>query len=456
MKKNNILKLFLVIATLLLGTVSIWGQAALPFTYDAGNPGTAMAGLTSSGLGSDYLTSPKMKFASSGASLILNFTGTPGVLSFKIKWYQVTSVARFPGDFTVMESADGITYTNVQLYSSLSGTSLTNGVIVTETFSTLLPTSRYIKWIYTAKTNGNVAIGAINLTAGSMLSVSPKALSGFTYIYGNMPSIERSFIVGGSNFTHDISVTPPSDYEISTGSGSLFQPTNPVVLSPLGGIVNNTTIYARLRSGLTVNNYNEGILVSSVDASSLIVNCVGNVTPVPTLAMTDVSDLTLNTAVGKSNSQTLNVSAVNLNQNLILSLSGSDANQFSLSQYSVPLVNGSAPKTIITVTYSPSLVGNHTATLTMSSDGAMNVNRTLSGVSTIGTGLNDIKLSLNVSALDGNVILTSTADEIIRIYNPIGQKIIEKYAVDGLNKIPVSAKGILLVKVGNRVGKVIL
>ncbi len=456
MKKNNILKPFLVIATLLLGTVSIWGQAALPFTYDAGNPGTAMVGLTSSGLGADYSTSPKMKFASSGASLILNFTGTPGVLSFKIKWYQVTSVARFPGDFTVMESADGVTYTNVQLYSSTSGTSLTNGVVVTETFSTLLSTSRYVKWAYTAKTNGNIAIGAINLTAGSMLSVSPKSLSGFTYIYGNTSSIERSFIVGGSNFTHDISVTPPSDYEISTGTGSLFQPTNPVVLSPLGGIINNTTIYARLKSGLTVNNYNEGILVSSIDASAQTVNCVGNVTPVPTLAVTDVSDFILNAIVGRSSSQTINVSAVNLSQDLVLSLSGSDANQFSLSQYSVPLVNGSAPKTIVTITYSPSLAGNHTATLMMSSDGAMNVSRTLNGISTIGTGLNDVKMSLNVSVLDGNVIFTSSADEIIRIYNPIGQKIIEKLTVEGINKIPVSAKGVLLVKVGNRVGKVIL
>jgi hypothetical protein len=457
MKKNNVLKYSFVIITLLLGHTYMWGQASLPFTYDGGIPGSAIVGLTQSGLSTtDYTTSPKLKFASTGASLILNFSGTPGVLSFKIKWIQTTSASRFPGDFALMESSDGKTYTIVQQYNSTNGTALTNSLIITETFSTLLSTSRYLKWIYTAKTNGNIAIGAINLSAGSILSVSPKILSGFTYISGNMSSVERSFTVGGRNFTHDISITPPLDYEISTGSGSSFQPTNNVVLSPLGGVINNATIYTRLKSGLTASNYNESILVSSIDASSQTVSCVGNVTPVPTLAITDVSDLALKATVGSSNSQTINISAVNLSHDLGLSLTGSDASQFSLSQYSVPLANGSVPRTIVTVNYSPSSVGNHTATLTMSSNGAMDVSRTLNGVSTIWTGLDEVKASFNVSFLDGNLIFTSTADEIVQIYNSIGQKIMQKPTVGGLNKIPVSAKGVLLVKVGNRVAKVIL
>ncbi|HJV78278.1 MAG TPA: hypothetical protein VJ602_07850 [Paludibacter sp.] len=436
----------------------MWGQATLPFAYDAGNPGSSIVGLTQSGLGTvDYSSSPKMKFSSTGASLTLNFTGTPGVLSFKIKWYQMTSASRFPGDFTLMESSDGKMYTIVQVYNSTNGTALTNGIVVTETFSTLLPTSRYVKWIYTTRVNGNIAIGAINLTAGAVLSVSSKALSGFTYIYGNASTVERSFTVGGNNFTHDISITPPLDYEISTGTGSSFQPANTVVLSPLGGIINNTTIYARLKSGLTTSNYNENILVSSIDAASQTVSCVGSVTPVPTLAVSDVSNLSLNATVGSSNSQTINVSAVNLSHDLGLSLIGADANQFSLSQYSVPLAAGSVPKTIITVTYSPNSVGNHTATLMMSSNGAMDVSRTLNGVSTVGTGLDDVSTRLSVSVFDGNIIFTSTtADETVQIYNAIGQKIMQRPIIEGLNKIPVSEKGVLLVKVGNRVGKVIL
>jgi hypothetical protein len=460
MKRNNVLKWFFIIIALSFGNVSMWGQAALPFAYDGGNPGSVVTGLTLANQNqSNYGSSPKMKFALEKDSLLLNFTGTPGVLSFNIKWYPRPSALRFPGDFVLMESSDGKTYTIVQRYNSTNGTALTGvtGVVVTETFSTLLPATRYLKWKYETKLNGNIALGAINLSAGSILSVSPKDLSGFTYIYGNASTVERSFTVGGSNFTHDISITPPLDYEISTGTGSSFQPANTVVLSPLGGVVNNTTIYTRLKSGLMASNYNENILVSSVDASSQTVSCVGSVTPVPTLAVSDVSNLTLNATVGSSNSQTINVSAVNLSHDLGLSLIGADANQFSLSQYSVPLAAGSVPKTVITVTYSPSSVGNHTATLMMSSNGAMDVSRTLNGVSAVGTGLDAVSTHLSISVFDGNIIFTSTtADETVQIYNAIGQKITQRPTIEGLNRIPVSGKGVLLVKVGNRVGKVIL
>ena len=56
------------------------GQATLPFTYDGGNPATGITGLTSTGLGADYGTSPKMKFSAAGNSVILNFSGIPGTL----------------------------------------------------------------------------------------------------------------------------------------------------------------------------------------------------------------------------------------------------------------------------------------------------------------------------------------------------------------------------------------
>ena len=136
--------------------ISMRGQATLPFTYDAGNPGVSITGLTQSGLASDYTTSPKMKFDTAGDYLVLNFTGVPGTLSFKIKWNQGAAATRFPGDFTLQESSTGITYTTVQLYNTTTGTALPNASTVTESFATLLTTTRYLKWIYSSKTNGNI------------------------------------------------------------------------------------------------------------------------------------------------------------------------------------------------------------------------------------------------------------------------------------------------------------
>jgi len=79
--------LFLIILFLISG-INVWSQATLPFIYDSGNPGSSVNGLTQSGLGSDYATSPKMKFDTAQDYLILNFSGVPGALSFKIEWNQ--------------------------------------------------------------------------------------------------------------------------------------------------------------------------------------------------------------------------------------------------------------------------------------------------------------------------------------------------------------------------------
>jgi len=57
---------------------------------------------------------------------------------------------------------------------------------------------------------------------------------------------------------------------------------------------------------------------------------------------------------------------------------------------------------------------------------------------------------------NGSVLLTANAGETIGIFNSIGQLLIQKLAVDGINTIPVSTHGVLIVKVGAKVAKVIM
>ena len=459
--KCNILfkKTFLII--LLFGiTSTISGQAILPFSYDGGNPTTAIQGLTQSGLGSDYSSSPKMKFDTSGDYLILNFSGVPGTLSFKIEWNGgSTSLTRFPGDFRLQESADGITYTLVQLYNSTTGTVLANTSTVTETFTTLLTGSRFLKWVYVTKSTGNIGIGALALTTGinPVLNVSGTSLSGFSYISGSGPSAEQSFTVSGSNLYNNIIITPPADYEISKGTGASFIATNPVTLNQSNGIVNTTTIFTRLKSGLTVGNYNENISVTTLNGNSISVNCNGNVTASPTISLFDVTDPTLSTVLGFPVSQTLNVSGVNLGIDMGLAISGSDAGLFSLSQYSLKQTGGTVPNTFITITYLPNVIGSNSATLTMSSIGAMPVIRTLYGISSVATDINTPNAtSLIVTVENGNVVFMSKVGETLEIYNSIGQKLIQKLTVEGINTIPVSTHGVLIIKVGAKTAKVIM
>ena len=115
-----------------------------------------------------------------------------------------------------------------------------------------------------------------------IIYVVPTTLSGFSYEVGSGPSAEQSFTISGENLEGNISVTPPSNYEISTQTGASFSPTNPITLSPnVEGEVGETTIYVRQKAGLEVNLYNgETITAASSGADSKTVTCNGRVMPV--------------------------------------------------------------------------------------------------------------------------------------------------------------------------------
>ncbi len=113
-----------------------------------------------------------------------------------------------------------------------------------------------------------------------LITVDPTSLFGFTYQIGSGPSNEIPFTVSGINLTDNISVSPPSHYEISIVSGAGFAPANPVILQHVGGIVEAATIYVRLMDGLDVGTYNnELIVVGSPNATSVNVTCNGTVVP---------------------------------------------------------------------------------------------------------------------------------------------------------------------------------
>ncbi|MDD6641469.1 MAG: endonuclease [Bacteroidales bacterium] len=83
-------------------------------------------------------------------------------------------------------------------------------------------------------------------------------------------------------------------------------------------------------------------------------------------------------AVNATATQTITVQGRNLTNNVTLTLSGTNANLFSLSATTVSAADAVEGKTI-TITYKPTAEGNHTATLTLSSTDAASVEVTLTG-----------------------------------------------------------------------------
>ena len=72
------------------------------------------------------------------------------------------------------------------------------------------------------------------------------------------------------------------------------------------------------------------------------------------------------------------------------------------------------------------------------------------------TGLTSTRTDAKARAYNGKVLFEAAAGESVEIYNTVGQKLVSTTAVDGLNEVPVRATGVLVVKVSNRVSKVIL
>lgn len=152
--------------------------ATLPFAYDGNGTGDLPIGFTVSGLGT-YNSSPAMKFDGTGDYAILKFNERPGTLTFDIKGNTFSG-----GTFKVQTSEDGVTYTDLETYTELGATQ-------SEEFDNLGENVRYIKWIYTEKVGGNVALGNITLSQYTVLgtydlTVEPfENLEIFTFIGGD-------------------------------------------------------------------------------------------------------------------------------------------------------------------------------------------------------------------------------------------------------------------------------
>jgi hypothetical protein len=184
-----------------------------------------------------------------------------------------------------------------------------------------------------------------------------------------------------------------------------------------------------------------------------VVNSAASATP--TITVTEISVPEMSANVGKTDTETITVSGVNLTDNIILTISGANADQFSVSPSSIEPVSGTVTDASVTITYSPTVEGNHVAVLTLSSTGAEDVSLNLSGSATV-SGLNPVVIK-GVYARDGKIFVNAAvAGMNIEVYNTVGQRVASQVLKGDLNIIPVSTKGVLLVKCGSEVTKVIL
>ena len=175
--------------------------ATLPFAFNSGSSAISSTdGLTQNGLGSDYSdTNTRLKLDSTGDYVVLKINETPGTLTFYLKGNGFSG-----GTFTLQESADGTSYSDVASYTSLS----TNATQYTVT--TLSSSTRYIRWIYTSKSSGNVGLGNItlakapNICAAPTLSPAGGASSATAVSYIGATTVTASTTTDGATINYTI------------------------------------------------------------------------------------------------------------------------------------------------------------------------------------------------------------------------------------------------------------
>ena len=114
----------------------------------------------------------------------------------------------------------------------------------------------------------------IGTASGPSISVG-SAVTGLDYFEGSGPSAEGVFQINGINLTADVSVTAPTNFEVSLTSGGTF--TSSVTLTQSSGTASGA-VYVRLVSGLSPDTYTDNATVASAGADSQTVSLTGTVT----------------------------------------------------------------------------------------------------------------------------------------------------------------------------------
>jgi hypothetical protein len=303
-------------------------------------------------------------------------------------------------------------------------------------------------------TTKNISIGG--------LSVPPPVLnqSGTVSAYSTVvgtPSAAQSINVSGTSLLADMTVTAPSNYEVSLSSSAGYS--SSVTLTQTSGTVSSTPVYIRYNP-LSAGTHNSSVTISSVGANTPIsVSVSGTSTnPAgPSISASNTFSTFTTTAGTPSAEQTFTVSGVNLTANLIVSaptdfeVSLTSGTGFGSSVNLIPS-SGSVSSTTVYVRYNPSVAGVTSVTIDLTSTGATTKTVSVNGNSSTTEVMSSIAATTTLSVYPnplsgaGYVVANNASEGLMKIsvLNYQGQPVKElysSYAGIGETKIPLDFTG---------------
>lgn len=314
--------------------------------------------------------------------------------------------------------------------------------------------------------NGGVITTAYNIGDGIT------GIAGTTAFYNGMlqftPVVDPGVATSTNNTVPPVVITPDQLINnqgklvkvqtVSIAGSGNFAASTSYVLNGNSGTVLRTQ-YADLNYiGTAIPAANQdltGVVLVYNTTAQLVPRALTDFVGLPTSFVAESSVPEIAANVGSIGTSDIHVSGLNLTGDISLAVSGTDAGLFSLSVATVSQVDGAAASTPVTVSYTPVATGSHTAILTLTSPGAASVTRVLSGTSSGYTGLQSKSLA-KISSSNGKLIFSSEANQTLEVYNAVGQKVLTLKTVEGLNTVPVKVSGVVFVKLGSEVSKVIM
>jgi len=223
------------------------------------------------------------------------------------------------------------------------------------------------------KTANNVTFKLMGGNVGPTITTAG-TISAFSAVIGT-PSTVQSITITGTALTNNVAVAllDKTHYDLKLSTDATWSKT--LTITPTSGSV-SATVQVRYNP-TTIGAHTEQLGITSMGATAINLNLNGTATapynPTAPAIIVGRVDNTLQFPAKKVNvttSKTLNIKTTDIVNNLSLVITGTNANQFTVSTGTITkdLVNATSGINII-VTYSPTAVGQHTATLTISGGG---------------------------------------------------------------------------------------
>jgi hypothetical protein len=199
-------------------------------------------------------------------------------IAFDIERYRINTAA---ANVTFWTSTDGSSWTARTAGDSgafSTGTSaydFSSGTIVQKSFSLTelnLPNDGnfYLRWVFGTTGSNSQGLGLDNVSVTATTANPPTinttgSFTAFSTNFGTASSAQ-SFSVTGSGLTGNLTVTPPSGFEVSLSESSDYAST--LTLTPSSGSITATQVFARLSANSSVDTYSGNVTVSGGGASS--------------------------------------------------------------------------------------------------------------------------------------------------------------------------------------------